>query len=54
MLRLRPGITGLAQVRGIDMSDPERLAATDADYAGRMSMRLDLALLLATLTGRAA
>jgi O-antigen biosynthesis protein WbqP len=53
VLRLRPGITGLAQVRGIDMSDAVRLAVTDADYAGRMSMRLDLAILLATVTGRA-
>ncbi|MDR2875638.1 MAG: sugar transferase, partial [Methylobacillus sp.] len=26
----RPGITGLAQVQGIDMSDPQRLAEVDA------------------------
>jgi O-antigen biosynthesis protein WbqP len=27
----RPGITGLAQVQGIDMSTPELLAKTDAE-----------------------
>src|SRR4051795_4597459 len=27
-----PGITGLAQVGGIDMSDPDRLAKVDAQY----------------------
>ena len=48
---LRPGITGLAQVRGIDMSDPERLAKVDADYAAQVSLRLDLALLVRTVLG---
>jgi O-antigen biosynthesis protein WbqP len=47
-----PGITGLAQVQGIDMSDPQRLAAVDADYVRTRSFRGDLRLLLATLTGR--
>nr|WP_297264618.1 sugar transferase [Mesorhizobium sp.] len=46
---LRPGITGLAQVRGVDMSDPERLAAIDAEYLERRSVGLDLRILLATL-----
>lgn len=46
---LRPGITGLAQVRGIDMSDPERLALVDAEYLTRRSLGLDLRILLATL-----
>ena len=52
VLALRPGITGLAQVRGIDMSDPARLAAEDPEYAARMSPALDLRILVATLTGR--
>ena len=46
---LRPGITGLAQVRGVDMSDPERLAAIDAEYLARRSLLLDVKILLATL-----
>jgi O-antigen biosynthesis protein WbqP len=48
---IRPGITGIAQVAGIDMSDPARLAAKDAEYLTRMSLRFDLQLLLATLLG---
>lgn len=46
---LRPGITGLAQVRGVDMTDPERLAAIDAEYLARRSLLLDAKILLATL-----
>jgi O-antigen biosynthesis protein WbqP len=30
VLRVRPGITGLAQIQGIDMSTPELLAEIDA------------------------
>ena len=51
VLEVRPGITGLAQVQGIDMSDPERLAAVDADYVARQSFIGDVRLLIATLTG---
>ena len=28
---MRPGITGLAQIQGIDMSTPDLLAKTDAE-----------------------
>ena len=31
VFRARPGITGLAQIQGIDMSTPELLAKTDAE-----------------------
>lgn len=48
---LRPGITGVAQVAGIDMSDPQRLAEADAAYLETRSLLLDLRLILATLTG---
>ena len=34
----RPGITGLAQVQGIDMSTPELLAKTDAEMLRQMSL----------------
>lgn len=46
-----PGITGLAQVRGIDMSKPDALAAVDAEYVRSASFIGDLKLLLATLLG---
>lgn len=46
---VRPGITGLAQVRGIDMSDPERLAAVDHEYVKTASAAGDLKLIAATI-----
>jgi O-antigen biosynthesis protein WbqP len=45
---LRPGITGLAQVRGIDMSDPKRCAETDAEYMDAISIAEDLRLVVRT------
>jgi len=48
---LRPGITGVAQVAGVDMSDPVRLAELDATYLDRMSLLTDLRLIIATLLG---
>jgi Bacterial sugar transferase len=48
---LRPGITGLAQVQGVDMSEPERLARLDGDYARTRSFAGDLMLILSTITG---
>ena len=35
---VRPGITGLAQIQGIDMSTPELLAKTDAEMIRTMSL----------------
>lgn len=46
---LRPGITGLAQVQGVDMSKPERLAEIDAQYLQRQSLLLDVRLILRTI-----
>jgi len=46
---LRPGITGLAQVRGIDMSRPEICAAADAEYLAATDARSDIRILGATL-----
>jgi len=48
---IRPGITGVAQVRGVDMSEPERLAALDATYLRDMSIGTDIKLMLATAFG---
>jgi O-antigen biosynthesis protein WbqP len=46
-----PGITGVSQVAGVDMSAPERLAALDATYLDDMSLGRDLQLILATIFG---
>ena len=48
---IRPGITGIAQVAGIDMSDPQRLAEVDAGYLANMSMATDVRLMVATVLG---
>ncbi len=52
VLQVRPGITGLAQVRGIDMSDAERLANVDAQYVRTQSLKGDLKLIWATVRGQ--
>ncbi|PTW44072.1 lipopolysaccharide/colanic/teichoic acid biosynthesis glycosyltransferase [Sphingomonas faeni] len=49
--RLSPGITGVSQVQGLDMSTPERLAETDADYLRKWSFTRDLHLLARTAVG---
>lgn len=49
LFAIRPGLTGVSQVAGIDMSEPERLAASDASYLDGMSLVIDLRLILATL-----
>lgn len=51
VLELKPGITGLAQVNGIDMSEPERLARWDQKYGALQSLILDLKIVLATAKG---
>ena len=45
---IKPGITGLAQVLGYDMSNPLKLAKVDKIYIENKSMQLDLMLLLGT------
>ena len=52
VLDVRPGITGLAQVNGIDMSDANRLAEIDARYVRTQSLFEDFKLIWATLRGR--
>lgn len=46
-----PGITGLGQIRGIDMSVPEKLARCDAEYVEKRSLALDLRILWETVMG---
>jgi O-antigen biosynthesis protein WbqP len=52
VLSMLPGISGLAQVNGIDMSDPVACAAKDAEYMRTRSLRLDLAILIRTVFPR--
>lgn len=51
VFELVPGITGVSQIRGIDMSTPEELARMDRTYAGPWSLAADLRILWATATG---
>lgn len=48
---LRPGITGLAQARKIDMSAPVLLADVDAEYLRDRSTFVDMLILASTVTG---
>lgn len=46
-----PGITGMAQVNGVDMSQPEKLATWDAKYLAFRSIPLDIKIIIATFLG---
>jgi lipopolysaccharide/colanic/teichoic acid biosynthesis glycosyltransferase len=48
---VRPGITGLAQVQGVDMSTPKELAELDSAYVRNRTFRGDIAILVRTATG---
>jgi O-antigen biosynthesis protein WbqP len=48
---VRPGITGLAQLSGVDMSTPRDLAVLDAAYISTRSLKTDLQILLSTAFG---
>jgi lipopolysaccharide/colanic/teichoic acid biosynthesis glycosyltransferase len=48
----RPGITGLAQVNGIDMSTPELLAKTDAQMLRELGVANYFKFILLTVTGK--
>ncbi len=52
VLEVRPGITGLAQVNGIDMSDPARLAEWDAEMIKTMSAGNYFRYLFLTVLGK--
>jgi lipopolysaccharide/colanic/teichoic acid biosynthesis glycosyltransferase len=51
---VRPGITGLAQVSGIDMSTPELLAQTDAHMLNSLTVRAYFSYIMQTLKGKGA
>ena len=48
----RPGITGLAQVNNVDMSNPRLLAEIDAKWLNEMSVKLYLQIMLLTMLGK--
>jgi len=48
---IKPGITGLSQVCGYDMSDPKKLAYVDSIYLRHQSFILDFKILISTFTG---
>src|SRR3546814_4052065 len=52
VLRMKPGITGVSQVAGLDMSDPMRLAVSDASNMGDWSLAKDVAILWQTAMGK--
>ena len=54
VFNVRPGITGAAQIEGLDMSHPTKLAQKDAQYCMNMSLLLDLRIVWATATGMGA
>jgi O-antigen biosynthesis protein WbqP len=49
---VRPGITGLAQLSGIDMSTPDALADADAEYIRTASLWRDLGLIFSSVAGK--
>ncbi|WP_226953505.1 sugar transferase [Mesopusillimonas faecipullorum] len=49
---VRPGITGLAQVAGIDMSTPALLAETDAKMIRELSLPMYFKLIFQTIAGK--
>jgi len=52
VLNARPGITGLAQIKGIDMSTPVLLAETDAVMLSNLSLRNYFRYIFLTVTGK--
>lgn len=54
VLQARPGITGLAQVKKIDMSTPKLLAETDAKMLANLTLITYFRYLLMTVLGKGA
>ena len=52
VLKVRPGITGLAQVNEIDMSTPTLLAETDAKMISELNLKKYFVYILQTVTGK--
>ena len=48
IFNVKPGITGLSQILGYDMSNPELLSRVDAIYLKHYSLLLDITIFFAT------
>lgn len=48
----RPGITGLAQIQGVDMSTPKKLAAMDAEMMSELSLTNYFSYIFSTVLGK--
>ncbi|WP_229955052.1 sugar transferase [Parasphingorhabdus litoris] len=51
VFQVRPGITGLAQISGVDMSEPVRLSIMDAEYIDASNFLFDAKILISTIAG---
>lgn len=51
VFNFRPGVTGPAQIAGVDMSEPVRLASIEHDYFYTATLRSDFEILARTLFG---
>jgi O-antigen biosynthesis protein WbqP len=51
VFEVRPGITGIAQLKGIDMSAPEMLAAVDAQMLSKFTVTDYFRYIVATILG---
>ena len=49
---VRPGITGLAQINGVDMSEPARLARIDSEMIRGLTLKTYFGYILLTIVGR--
>jgi lipopolysaccharide/colanic/teichoic acid biosynthesis glycosyltransferase len=52
VFKVRPGITGLAQISGIDMSDPDKLVLVEAQMIHGLNLATYLKFIFLTLVGR--
>lgn len=52
VLSVLPGITGLSQTKGIDMSDPTKLVQMDAHYVFQRGLLSEIKIILSTFIGR--
>lgn len=54
VFKVRPGVTGLAQISEIDMSTPELLAETDQRMLQHLTLRAYFKYILLTISGKGA
>ncbi|MBK1850294.1 sugar transferase [Marinobacter sp. 1-4A] len=52
VFKARPGVTGLAQVQGIDMSTPQLLAQTDAKMLASLTVSAYFKYIFLTISGK--